>query len=87
MPIIGDRRYGDPKHARLIANKYSFKGLAPCLPPKINYNGEEFMFSQSPPKVWNNFNLSYTDKIKLPNEIPNSAFICRNKVTNLTLDH
>ena len=62
-PIIGDLRYGDPKHARLMAHKYKFNGLAlHAYYLKFNYQGEHFIFSKKPPEMWNNFNLTYINK-------------------------
>ena len=55
-PIVGDRRYGDPKHARMIAHRLHFEGLAlHAARLSVSYQGEQFSFTAPPPLAWETF--------------------------------
>ena len=55
-PIVGDRRYGDPKHARMIAHRLRFEGLAlHAARLRLRYRGEALSFTAPPPAAWGAF--------------------------------
>ena len=63
-PIVGDLRYGDPKHARLMTHKFKFKHLAlHACSISFNYLGQEYSFSQKPPLAWSNFDFTYPSQL------------------------
>ncbi len=59
-PIIGDQRYGDPKHTRLMAHKFKFNSLAlHAYHLSFNYLGNEYSFIERPPSNWEAFGLNH----------------------------
>ena len=57
--LVGDRRYGDPKHARMIAQRYRFEGLAlHSAHLLLSYEGERFEFEAPIPAAWSCFGLT-----------------------------
>ncbi|MEE2644986.1 MAG: RluA family pseudouridine synthase [Myxococcota bacterium] len=58
-PLVGDRRYGDPKHAKTIARRFAFEGLAlHAVALSIQDQGERLTFRCPPPQSWACFGFS-----------------------------
>jgi len=56
--VIGDRRYGEPKHAKMIEKRYAFEGLAlHAMLLNIRIGGRNRVFRAKPPKDWALFGL------------------------------
>ena len=57
--LVGDRRYGDPKHAKMIAQRYRFEGLAlHSAHLSLSYEGACLEFEAPLPTAWSCFDLT-----------------------------
>ena len=54
--IVGDRRYGDPKHVRMISHRFKFNGLAlHASQLTITHHDRQHTFTAPPPTEWEVF--------------------------------